>query len=159
MIAEFESGHTLFDDEGTDASGSDSRRGEGEDYVDVGLSAVGDEDLLTVEQVIVALQYSGGLRAAGIRTGIRLGKAEGAELLALRERNKIFLLLLLGSVRGDGPGSERSVRGEDNAHAGVDSGELLHGDGVACHVKPCAAVFLRVGKSHDAEIGHLANNL
>ena len=62
----------LLHDEGGNAPGADVRRGDGKDHVGVRLAAVGDEDLLAVEEVVVAHVLGGGLGAAGVGAGVRL---------------------------------------------------------------------------------------
>ena len=44
--------------------------------------------------------------------------------------------------------------GQDNACATVHARELLHGDRVARHIQPGAAIFFGVGQTHIAELAH-----
>ncbi len=46
-------------------------------------AGVGDEQLLAVEDVVVALLLGGGLHGHHVAAGVRFGEAVGAELLAL----------------------------------------------------------------------------
>ena len=103
MVAELKALPALLHDESGDAPGADVRRGDGENHIGVRLGRVGDKDLTAVEQVVVALVQCRGLRAAGVGSGVGLRKAEGADLLALGQRNQIFLLLLLGAIGENGP--------------------------------------------------------
>src|SRR5215207_5769843 len=59
--------------------------------------AEADPHLLAVQYPIVAVAAGGRAHANHIGTRIRLGQPERRELLPLRLRNKIFLLLLFGS--------------------------------------------------------------
>ena len=87
VIAELETLPALLHDERGDAAGADVGSGDGEHHVGVGLGCVGDEDLAAVEEIVIALIYSGGLRAACIGACVGLGEAESADLLALGQRH------------------------------------------------------------------------
>ena len=155
VVAEFKALPALFHDKGGDAPGADVRRGDGEYHIGVRLGRVGDKDLAAVEQVVVALVQCRGLRAAGVRPGVRLGKAEGTQLFAFCQRHEILPLLLLRAVGEDGPRAQRHVGGEDHARAAVHTGQLLHGDGIAENVKPRAAVLLGERQPQPAQLCHL----
>ena len=103
VVAELKALPALLHDESGDAPGADVRRGDGENHIGVRLRGVGNEDLAAVEEVVVPLIQRRGLRAASVRSGVGLRKAEGADLLALGQRNQIFLLLLLGAIGENGP--------------------------------------------------------
>ena len=154
MVAEGEAPPAFFDDKGRDAARADIRRGDREYHIGIRLGGVSDKDLAAVEQVVVAFVDGGGLGAACIRTGVGLGQAERADLFALCQRNKIFLLLLLGAECENRPRAERHMGGQDNARAAVHARELLHGDRVAQHIQPGAAIFFGVGQTHIAELAH-----
>ena len=159
VVAELKALPALLHDEGGDAAGADVRRGDGENHIGVRLGRVGDEDLAAVEQVVVALVQRRGLRAAGVRPGVRLGEAEGAQLFASCQRHEILLLLLLRAVGEDGPRAQRHVGGEDHACAAIHTGQLLHRHGVAENVKARAAVFLGEWQPQPAQLSHLLNSL
>ena len=72
----------LFHDKGGDAPGADARRGDGKDHIGVRLAAVGDEDFLAVEQVIISLVLRHRLRTAGVGACVGLSEAERADLFA-----------------------------------------------------------------------------
>ena len=149
----------LFHDEGGDAPGADVRRGDGEDHIGVRLAAVGDEDLLAVQQPVVALVLGGGLGAAGVGACVGLGQAEGAHLFAGAQVGQVFHLLLLGAEGVDGVGAQRRVGGEDDAGAAVHPAQLLHGDGVAEGVQSGAAVLGLIGDTHKAQLAHFRHSL
>ena len=159
MVTEFEALPALFHDEGRDAPGADVRRGDGKNHIGVRLGGVGDEDLAAVEDVVIPLEDGGGLGAAGVGAGVGLGEAKGADLLALDQGHQVFLLLLLGAVGKDGPGTQGHVGGQNDAGAAVHPGKLLHGDGVAQHVQAGSAVFLGVGDAHEPQLGQLLHGL
>ena len=159
VVAEFKALPALLHDEGGDAPGADVRRGDGEYHIGVRLGRVGDKYLTAVEQVMVALVQCRGFRAAGVRPGVRLGEAEGAQLFAFCQRHEILLLLLLRAVGEDGPRAQGHVGGEDHACAAVHTGQLLHRHGVAENVKARAAVFLGERQPQPAQLSHLLNSL
>ena len=159
MVAELKALPALLHDEGGDAPGTDVRRGDGEYHIGVRLGRVGDEDLAAVEQVVVALVQCRGLRAAGVRSGVRFGQTEGSQLLASCQRDEILLLLRLRAVGEDGPRAQGHVGGEDHACTAVHTGQLLHRYGVAENVKARAAVFLGERQPQPAQLCHLLNSL
>ena len=81
MVAEGEAGHAFFKDEGTDAAGPRFRISYGKDNVDIGFSAVCDEDLVAVQDPVLAVKYGCRFRAAGIAARVRFRQAEGTQLL------------------------------------------------------------------------------
>ena len=99
-------GCALFHDEGRGAAGALGLVGDGDDRVDLGLAAVGDPLLGAVQDVVVAVELRRGLDAAGVAARVRLGEAEGREILAGRDVGKVFLLLLVASVEEDRVGAE-----------------------------------------------------
>ena len=133
------------------------RGGDGKDHVGVRHAAVGDEDLLAVEQPVVALVDGGGLRAAGVGACVGLGKAKGADFLPFGQGDQVLLLLLLGTESEDGPGAQGHMGGQNDACAAVHPGQFLHGDGVAEHIQPRAAVFLGIWNTHQAHFSQLFN--
>ena len=87
VVTELKALPALFHNEGGDAPCADVRRSDGENHIDVCLGGIGDEDLAAIEQVVIALVQRCGLCAAGIRAGVRLRKAEGADLFTSCERD------------------------------------------------------------------------
>ena len=73
-------GRVLADDEGGLAARAERRVDGGDDDVDVGDAAVGDEDLGAVEDPLVAVALGGRLQALDVGAGLRLGDRVGAEL-------------------------------------------------------------------------------
>ncbi len=123
--------------------------GAGEDDVGLGVAAVGDEDLVAVQNPLVAVEHRRGAGAAGIRAGHRFGQAEGAELAPLGQRRQVGLLLLLGAELVDRVGAQRDVRRERDAGRGAHAGELLDDDGVAEIIGPGATVLF--GEDHPGQ--------
>ncbi len=133
--------------------------GHGEDHEGLGHSAVGDEALGAVEDVVVALQHGGGLLAGGVGTGVGLGQAEGADLLAGQQVRQVLHLLLLGAVLKDGGAAQRGVGGDDNGGGAAHLGQLLHAHGVGQHIAAGAAVLLGEVDAHHAQLAHLLHGL
>ena len=149
----------LFHDKGGDAPGADAGGGDGKDHVGAGLAAVGDEDFLPVQEVVVPHVLGGGLGAAGVGAGVGLGEAEGPQLLAGAQVGQILLLLLLGAVLKDGGAAQRGVGGYDDGGGAAHLGQLLHAHGVGQHVAAGAAVLLGEVDAHHAQLGHLLHGL
>ena len=103
MVAELKALPALLHDESGDAPGADVRRGDGENHIGVRLRGVGNEDLAAVKEVVVPLIQRRSLRAASVGSGVGLRETKGADLLALGQRNQIFLLLLLSAVGENRP--------------------------------------------------------
>ena len=73
-------GRALGDDERGLAAGAELGVDGGDDDVDVGDAAVGDEDLGPVQDPLVAVALGGRLQALDVGAGLRLGHRVGAEL-------------------------------------------------------------------------------
>src|SRR5690606_10185645 len=81
-LADGQPGSAALDDEGADAtSAADLGVGARHDGEDAGVRSVGDEALGAVEHVEVAIAHRGGLQRGGVGAGVRLGQAEGAQVL------------------------------------------------------------------------------
>ena len=74
-----EAGRALLDGEGAEAAPLLALVLGGEDDVDVGDAAVGDEALGAVENVVVAVADGGGGDVGDVGAGLRLGEAVGAQ--------------------------------------------------------------------------------
>ena len=123
-------GRVLADDEGGLAAGAERRVDGGDDDVDVGDAAVGDEDLGAVEDPLVAVALGGRLQALHVGAGLRLGDRVGAELdlLAAAEALGNPLADLLGGAgRGDARRGEAGA-GDRQGDAGAAPVELLGRD-------------------------------
>ena len=81
-----------------------SRSAPGEDEEVVGDVGERDPHLLAGQEVAIAALDRDGLDAAHVAAGRRLGQPVGGDLLALRLRHEIALLLVLGA-----PGQERQA--------------------------------------------------
>ena len=159
MLLEGEALPAFFHNEGGDAPGSDAGGGDGKDHIGVGLSAVGDENFLAVEEVVVPHVLGGGLGPAGVGPGVGFRQAEGADFPPRAQVREVFLLLLLVAEGGNGIGAQGGMGGEDDPRAAVHPGQFLHGDGIAQSVGPGALVLRAIGQAHQAQFPHLLHRL
>ena len=100
-----------------------------------------------------------GLDALCVSTCAGLGQAECAELLALSERDQVFLLLLFRSVGQDRIAAQGSVRADDNGGRSAYFCQLFDTHHVGQRIAALAAVFLRDRDAHEAVLLHLGNGL
>ena len=135
---------------------SRSRPGEDEEVVgDVGQR---DPHLLAGQEVAVAFLDRDRLDAAHVAARGRLGQAVGGDLLPLRLRHEIPLLLILGAPRQQREAVQAGVHRDDDAQRRVDVFELLADDPEADVVHARAAVLGRNGTAQQAHLGHLRQN-
>jgi hypothetical protein len=127
----------------------------GEDQGDVGVGAVGDEDLVAVEHVVVAVAARRGAHARRIAAGAGLGEGEAAELPAGGEGGEELLLLLLGAELEQRIADQGVVDREDDARGGADPADLLDHQAVGEGVHAGAAVLLGDGDSGEAQLAGL----
>jgi len=130
LLALAQAGGVLADDEGGLAAGPQRRVDGGDDDVDVGDAAVGDEDLGPVEDPLVAVLGGGGAQRAHVRAGARLGHGVGAELdlVATAEALGDPLADLLGRAgRGDARCGKTGT-GNRQGNAGAAPVELFGRD-------------------------------
>ena len=116
--------------------------GLGRQHDDVAELAVGDEDLLAVDDEIVAVATRLRAHRLEIAAGVRLGHAERADRLAPHHLRQPMALLLLGAERKDVGGDEIGMD-EKARPARADAPKLLEHDDVEQIIEAEAAVFLR----------------
>ena len=88
-FGDVEAGRPGLDNEGGDAAGAGRFAGTGEDHVEVGNAAVGDEGLLAVDHVVAALGPRRGGHGGDVRAGLGLGQREGGDGGALGDARQI----------------------------------------------------------------------
>ena len=161
VVADGHAGRTLkVDDKGGHAlRRGNAAVGQRKNDTGIGKAGVGGEDLGAVDDPLVAVLDSGGLRALHVRAGARLRQAVAADLAAVDQGTEIFLLLLLGAEVVDAGAAQRGMYGNGDASAGVDLGDLFHAQRIAQRIAACAAVFLRVGNAEEAVLLHLRQKL
>ena len=80
--------------------------GPGEHHIGLGLTGVGDKALGAVQNPVIAVTDSGGLRPTRILPSGRLGKAKSPHLFPLGHGHQEFHFLLLGTKKIDGVGAK-----------------------------------------------------
>ena len=125
---------------------------------DVG-ARVGDELLGAVHHPLAVLERGAGVGVAGVGAGLRLGQAEGGQLLPAAELRQPVVLLLVGAPEVDRHRAERGVGGHRDRHRGVDPRQLLDRQRVGERVGAAAAVLLGEGDAHQPELAHLRDEL
>ena len=162
-VAARESLEAALDDEGADPGGVallllvQVRPGKDEEVVgDVGQR---DPHLLAGDEIAIPLLDRDGLNAADVAAGGRFGQAVGRDLLALRLRHEVALLLVLGAPGQERQAVEPGVHRHDHAQRRVDVLELLADDAEADVVHAGAAVFLRDRTAEQAKLGHLRQDV
>ena len=157
VVPEGETGHAFFHDEGADAPGALSRFGDGKNYIGIGFAGVGDEDLVSVEDPVGAVEFSGGFRFPGIRTGIGFRQAEGADLFPGDQGHQVFPFLFFRPESKDRVGPQGYVGRQDDPGAPVHPGQFFHGNGVADVIQPGTAIFFGEGDAHPSQFSHFLN--
>ena len=144
----------LGQDEAGDPLVAVARLGAGGDDEDLAHAGVGDEDLGTVEQVVVALVHRGGGGAAGVAAGARLGEPEPAQHLARGEQRDVAPLLCLGAELHDRRGAEVGMGADGQGVAGIHLGQLVDRDVVGELVHPGPAQLLGPRDAEQPEVAH-----
>ena len=86
---------------------------------------------------------------------MKIGQPEGRQLAPRRELGQPFALLLLGSEEEDRHRPERRVGGDRDRDRRIDPRQFLDCDCVGDGVAAAAAVLLREGDAHEAELREL----
>ena len=157
LLAGTKAGGSLLHDESRDAAILFGGVGGGDHHADIGIVAVGDEGLRAVDDPTAVFLDGSGARASCVRAGFGFGERPAAQLLALRERRDVLLLLLFVAELVDVVGAQRIVRGDDDANGAVHARELFDDDGVLDVAHSRAAIFFReddAEKTHFAELGN-----
>ena len=102
ILGDREAGGAGGNHESRDALGASGGIGRSEHADDVGLAAVGDEALLTVDDPLVAVLDSSGLHVGSVGTGLGLGQSERSVALALQDVLGEVLNLLGGAADQNG---------------------------------------------------------
>ena len=134
------------------------RVGLGHRQIDVAAVAVGDEQLVAVEDVVVAVARGGGADCLRVRAGVRFGDRETALLLARRQTRQEAVFLLLGAVLVDDPAVDH-VGVDDSGQAHPAARNLLDYGRVGLKRESQPAVRLGEGDPEDAHLAHVGMNL
>ena len=117
--------------------------------------AVGDEDLLAIDDEIVAVANCLRAHRFEVAARVRFGHAERADRLALDHLRKPLPLLLLGP-EGEDISSDQICMDQKSRSAGADAPQLLEDDDVEEIVEPKAAVLLGDRAAQHADFAGLA---
>ena len=130
LLALAEARRVLADHERGLAAGAELGVDGGDDDVDVGDAAVGDEDLGPVQDPLVAVALGGRLQALDVGAGLRLGDRVGAELDLVAGAEAIGNPArdLLGSARGGDTRRRQPGAGDRERDAGAAPVQLLGRD-------------------------------
>ena len=121
--------------------------------------AVGDEDLRAVQNVVVTLQLSNTGALCSVRTSVRLGQSESADLVALGQHAEVLLLLLGGAVCDDRAAAQTIVGSENIAGGSALLGQLLDSNCRGKVVSACAAELFGHDHAHYAKVEQLLDVL
>src|SRR6185295_7276239 len=130
-----------------------------EDDAAVADAAMGGARLGAVEDPAAVGALGAAAGAGGVRARSRLGEAPGADLLALRQRRHPAPPLLLVAILEDVVRAQRVVRGDADAHRGIDARKLRDDDDVFDVAEPGAAVLLRKDDAEEAQLPRLRHHL
>jgi hypothetical protein len=119
-----------LDEEGSDAVGTLLGLSLGINDQHVGVGAVGDPHLISVENKLVTLLGGTELHRNNIRARTRLTHGETTNVLSRDELGKVLLLLLLVTVANNLVDAEIGVSTIGQGNAGTGARNLLHDDAV-----------------------------
>ena len=159
MLANREARERALYDECRNAPGALGLVGHGKYNEYVSNIAVGDEDLRAVQNVVVTLQLSNTGALCSVRTSVRLGQSESADLVALGQHAEVLLLLLGGAVCDDRAAAQTIVGSENIAGGSALLGQLLDSDCRGKVVSACAAELFGHDHAHNAQIEQLLDVL
>ncbi len=117
--------------------------------------AIGDEGLLPVDDIFIALQTRACLDAFQVGPGARFGHRDGGNDLAARHLGKPCRLLFLRAEVHQIGRDDIGMQGKPGAR-GMDLGQFLHDDGGMAEIAAAAAVFLGDGGQQEAHFPGLA---
>src|SRR5262245_55001267 len=126
----------------------------GKDHVVIGYVSERDPHLLAVEKPSIALLDRGGLNAAHIAAGGRLGEAIGSDLVSLGLWHEVTPLLILGAPRQQRQTVETSMDRHDDAQRRIDVFELFARQPQADVVHAGATVLFRHRNAEQSEALH-----
>ncbi len=147
-------GHDERGDAPGPLGGGIGSRGHDEDFADAG---VGDEDLRTVQDVMVALLHRHGARAPGVRPRAGLGQPEPPQNLPGGEERDVALFLLRRAEVHDRRRPQSGMGAHGDGVARVDLRELVDHHDVGEVVHAGSTQLLRPRNAEQAEVGHLSH--
>ena len=150
-----EAGETALDQEGGDAPGAGVWICAGIDHKDVGVGAVGDPELGSVEDIAVASPLGAQAHGDDVRARSRLAHGQGADMLARDQPGQMAGLLGLGSPAADLVHAKVGMGAVGQAHRGRGPGDLLHGHHMLEIAQAGAAILGLHRKAQEAQGAHL----
>jgi hypothetical protein len=123
---------------------------------EIGELAIGDEGLLPVDHIGVALPPRRGAHALQVGAGARLGHGDGADELALRHPREPAPLLLLGAIVQDVMGDDGAVHRDADRHLGHDRLEILDHRRLIGEARADAAIGFRHARQKRAHLAERA---
>src|SRR4051812_13858861 len=118
----------LGHDESADALRSLARLGDGSDDENFADSAVGDEDLAAVQNVVGSFADGGGARACRVTAGAGLGQSEAAQYCSARQERDVSLLLGCRPKVYYRRSTERRMRRDGDRVRSIDFRHLVDND-------------------------------
>ena len=128
-----------------------------EDDIYISLSGVRDEDLRSVQDVIIAILYRRRLLSGCIRTGIWLCQTKSGQLLACAQIRQILFLLLRRTELNDRPCAQRCMSGQYDTGRTAFLAQFLYCEDVAQVISTCASVFTGIRDAQHLACLHLFN--
>ena len=120
---------------------------------------MGDELLRAVDDPAVAVTYRARLHRGRVASRGSLRQSPRCELLALRQRHQITLLLFLGPERGDVRRAKTVVCRHRQTDRRIDAGELLDADAVVHRRHRRPAIRFRELDPHQPQRGEFRREL
>ena len=150
-LAAMEAGARRINHESSNAARALVRLGHREQHDVLGHRAGGDPALLAIDdEAAIALLDRTATHGRGIRTGLRLGQRERADVRAFSDCAHVQLLLRLGAVLQDAGAEQRIVDRHDGGVRAIGGGNLDHRQRIADRVHAGAAVLGRHLDAHQA---------
>ena len=154
LLRHRETGHAFFNQKGRDATCAELGLALGVDHQRVGVRAVGDPHLASVEQVVAAFVFSAQLHAQHVAARTGLAHGQRAHVFAADEFGQVLAALLGRAVALDLVDAQIAVRAVRQTHAGAGARNFFHGDHVRQIAHVGAAVFLAHGDAEHAQAAH-----
>ena len=159
LAADFRRGealHALFKDKALDLAAM--RFGFGPNDEHIRDRRVRDPHFRAVQHITARRFLGGGLHAARIRAGIRLGQTETADQGAGGKAGEVFALLRLGAIGVDGIHHERGLHRHHRAVARIDPLDLAGDKAIGDIARAKAAEFLGYVHTQKPSLAHLAED-
>ena len=133
--------------------------GTGKEDIDIGPAGIGDEYLVSVDDVETAVQLRRGGDGPHVRPGLGLREREGPQLVAAEHGTKEAFLL-----HGRAEGMERMagkahVRRIGDAHGRAGLGKAFHTADIRFIAGAAPAQLGRIGKPHESGVGQGSDRL